>query len=130
MQDGLQLGFLCIPSTRSRSATTTTPAIPTIHFARRRDIGAIRAISKRKRVTVRKTADRIEVITNMQAGRSIQGGSVCAGEGHGQKDDSGFCGPSRDAGLGFLTGGVLLAGVDLNYSGQRAKFNAICPGDV
>jgi outer membrane immunogenic protein len=35
------------------------------------------------------------------------------------------------AGYNWLTGGVLLASVegDLNYSGQRAKFNAICPGD-
>ena len=32
----------------------------------------------------------------------------------------------------WLAGGVLLAGVegDLNYSGQRAKFNAVCPGDI
>jgi hypothetical protein len=37
--------------------------------------------------------------------------------------------PSR-LGYNWLTGGVLLAGVDLNYSGQRAKFTAICPGDV
>jgi opacity protein-like surface antigen len=36
------------------------------------------------------------------------------------------------AGYNWLAGGVLLAGVegDLNYAGQRAKFNAICPGDV
>src|SRR5262249_17234040 len=36
------------------------------------------------------------------------------------------------AGYNWLSGGVLLAGVegDLNYSGQRAKFNAICPRDV
>jgi len=36
------------------------------------------------------------------------------------------------AGYNWLAGGVLLAGIeaDLNYAGQRAKFNAICPGDV
>jgi opacity protein-like surface antigen len=36
------------------------------------------------------------------------------------------------AGYNWLAGGVLLAGVegDLNYSGQRAKFNAVCPGVV
>jgi opacity protein-like surface antigen len=36
------------------------------------------------------------------------------------------------AGYNWVAGGVLLAGVegDLNYAGQRAKFNAICPGDV
>ena len=36
------------------------------------------------------------------------------------------------AGYNWLAGGVLLAGIegDLNYSGQRAKFNAACPGDV
>jgi opacity protein-like surface antigen len=36
------------------------------------------------------------------------------------------------AGYNWLAGGVLLAGVegDLNYSGQRAKLNAVCPGDV
>jgi outer membrane immunogenic protein len=36
------------------------------------------------------------------------------------------------AGYNWLAGGVLLAGVegDLNYSGQRAKFNAVCPGDI
>jgi opacity protein-like surface antigen len=36
------------------------------------------------------------------------------------------------AGYNWLAGGLLLAGVegDLNYSGQRAKFNVICPGDV
>ena len=36
------------------------------------------------------------------------------------------------AGYNWLAGGVLFAGIegDLNYSGQRAKFNAACPGDV
>src|SRR5262249_37617090 len=36
------------------------------------------------------------------------------------------------AGYNWLAGGGLLAGVegDLNYSGQRAKFNAVCPGNV
>jgi iron complex outermembrane receptor protein len=36
------------------------------------------------------------------------------------------------AGYNWLAGGMLLAGVegDLNYAGQRAKFNALCPGAV
>src|SRR5262249_7247835 len=36
------------------------------------------------------------------------------------------------AGYNRVAGGVLLAGVegDLNYAGQRAKFSAVCPGDV
>src|SRR5260370_1378629 len=38
----------------------------------------------------------------------------------------------HQAGYNWLAGGALLAGVegDLNSSGQRAKFNAVCPGDV
>jgi opacity protein-like surface antigen len=36
------------------------------------------------------------------------------------------------AGYNWLAGGVLLAGVegDLNYSGQRAGLNAVCPGEI
>jgi len=36
------------------------------------------------------------------------------------------------AGYNWLAGGVLLAGVegDLNYAGQRAKLDAVCPGEI
>src|SRR5258708_36843623 len=36
------------------------------------------------------------------------------------------------AGYNWLAGGGLLAGVegDLNYSGQRAGLNAVCPGEI
>jgi outer membrane immunogenic protein len=36
------------------------------------------------------------------------------------------------AGYNWLAGEVLLAGIegDLNYAGQRAKFNAVCPGEI